>query len=118
MSVSEDALTGRFAGVGVNVGIGEGVWVGFAITATDQVRGWPVGEGEPARALATDGETVNATQTVKMIMSVLRRIANNKLGEPFLFFDAELCVIGYIGSLILQQNLIGIAGLSLMTNRV
>ena len=40
-------------------------------------------------------------------MRALRKIANNKLGDLFLFFDAELGVIGYIGSLILQQNLTG-----------
>ena len=76
-----------FVGTGVNANTGEGVCVGFAITATDQERGWPVGEGEPARALATDGEIVNATQTVNMINSELKRNANNKPEEFFLFFD-------------------------------
>jgi hypothetical protein len=96
-----------FVGTVVNADTGDGVCVGFAITATDQERGWPVGEGEPARALATEGETVNATQIVKTTISALRKIANNKPGELFLFFDAELGAIGYIGSLILQQNLTG-----------
>ena len=85
--MAEDARTGMFVGTGVNAGNGKGVCVGFAITATDQERGLPVGEGEPARALATEGEIVNATQTVKMIIRALRRIAINKPVEFFLFLD-------------------------------
>ena len=85
--MAEDARTGMVVGTGVNTGNGKGVWVGFTITATDQEKGLPVGDGEPARALATEGEIVNATQTVKMIISALRRVANNKPMEFFLFLD-------------------------------
>jgi hypothetical protein len=85
--VAEDARTGMFVGTVVNADTGEGVCVGFAITATDHERDWSVGEGEPARALATEGEIVNAMQTVKMIISALKRIANNKSEEFFFLFD-------------------------------
>lgn len=61
--------------------------MGFAIVTTDQERDRPVGEGEPVRALAIEGEIVNATQIVKMIISALVRIVNNKPGEFLLFFD-------------------------------
>ena len=78
--------------------------MGFAITATDQESDWLVGKVEPGRALATDGEIVNAMQTSKITMNALRKIANNIPVECFLSFNGVLVIIKQDILLILRQN--------------
>ena len=82
--------------------------MGFAITATDQESDCRVGEEEPAKALATEGEIVDATQTNKITMNALRKIAQNKPVEYFLScilsFDGMLVFIGQDIFLILRQK--------------
>lgn len=98
MSTVGGALTGGFVGIAVNVGGGEGVYVGFAINATDQEAALLVGEGELMSALATVGVNVKAPQTVNISMRPPIRNANKYPVVFPLCFAEELVVMNFSDS--------------------